>query len=341
MDVVVLNAAWEAAYERFLCARPNRLLYASLRYRALLKALLHCEDEYLLAVNGGRIEGVLPLMKLKVASKVVYNSLPYYGSNGGVSANSAAAAQMLVQAYNERIARPEVAAATIVPNPFEPAVEGYRKTHEDVRIAQWIDLQPSDADLDTFLARIDSSARRNVRKAIAEGVAVSVEPTQLPALRVIHRQNMAAIGGRAKSDAFFDLVPHHFEPGRDWDLYVARFEGTIIAALLVFYYGQTVEYFTPAVEESHREQQALPLIIARAVGDTARRGFTRWNWGATWESQTGVYRFKKKWGSQEKRYTYATFIQDASLLEQTPTTLLERYANFYVVPFGALRKEAA
>src|SRR5262249_1126484 len=150
------------------------------------------------------------------------------------------------------------------------------------------------------------------------------------------RRNMAAIGGRAKSDAFFDLVPTCFENERDWDLYVAEVGGATMAALLVFYYGQTVEYFTPAVEESHRELQALPLIIATAVGEAVKRGMQRWNWGATWESQTGVYRFKKKWASQEKRYSYSTYIQDVTLLRQTPAALLERYPNFYVLPFSAL-----
>jgi Acetyltransferase (GNAT) domain len=303
--------------------------------------LLHCDDEYLLAIDKGRVEGILPLMRLDVAGARVYNSLPYYGSNGGVTANNPTAAQCLVDAYNQRISQPNVAAATIVPNPFEPVVEGYRKTHEDARIAQWVEIRPSDAEMELYLGRIDSSARRNVRKAIAEGVEVHKMPEAMPTLRDIHRRNMASIGGRAKTDAFFELVPRCFDVGADWDLYVGMHAGQVIAALLVFYHGRTVEYFTPAVEESHRELQALPLIIARAIGDAAQRGFTRWNWGATWESQTGVYRFKKKWASEELRYSYSTYVADSTLLTQTPATLLDRYPNFYVVPFNALAKEAA
>src|SRR5262249_46266420 len=131
MDVIAMNAAWECAYDCFLRARPDSLLYASLKYRAFLKALLSCSDEYLLAIDDGRIEGVLPLMKLEVDGRLVYNSLPFYGSNGGVIANSPAAARQLVGAYNALISRAHVSASTIVPNPFEASVEGYRKTHED------------------------------------------------------------------------------------------------------------------------------------------------------------------------------------------------------------------
>jgi len=342
MNVITLDKTWEPAYERYLCARPDSLLYAGLKYRGFLKALLGCDEEYLIAVEGIAIQGVLPLMKLGVEGSIVYNSLPYYGSNGGVTASNPEAARILVEAYNQRATQCNVAAATIVPNPFEPAVTGYVKTHEDTRIAQWIDLDSGDADLDAFLARVDSSARRNVRKAIASNITVIRDATRMTELRNIHRQNMASIGGRAKSDAFFELVPQCFEAGRDWDLYVATHSGQVIACLLLFYFNRTVEYFTPAVEESHRELQALPLLIATAVGDAVRSGYTRWNWGATWESQTGVYRFKKKWAANEMRYTYSTCINDPALLTRTPADLLERFPNFYVVPFHALvKKEAA
>jgi hypothetical protein len=336
MNVVELDLSWEHAYADFLDARTDSLLYASLRYRTLLKALLGCRDEYLLAITNGRIEGVLPLMALEVDGKLVYNSLPYFGSNGGVIANTPSAALALVDAYNARITRPHVAAATVVPSPFEPTVLGFRKTHEDVRIAMCIDLQPNDAELETFVARIDSAARRNVRKAMSEGVEVRKDASQLGALRDMHCRNMDAIGARSKSDAFFDLMPQCFKAGREWDLYVATLAGRTIAALLVFYFGRTVEYFTPAVEEEYRNMQALPLIIAHAVGYAARRGMTRWNWGATAEGQTGVYRFKKKWASRESRYTYATFVQDMSLLTKSPTALLKKYGHFYVVPFSVL-----
>lgn len=336
MDVVILDQFWEPSYERFLRARPQSLLYATLKYRAFLKALLHCSDEYLLAVKGDRIEGALPLMKIEVDGKLIYNSLPYYGSNGGVTANSPEAARLLVEAYNERATRPNVTAATIVPNPFEAPVAGFVQTHRDTRIAQWIDLVPDDADLEAFLARVDSSARRNVRKGLASNIGVRKDATQLPVLRDIHRRNLAQLGGRPKSDTFFELVPSCFDAGRDWDLYVATDERRVIAALLLFYFNRTVEYFTPAVEQSHRESQALPLLIATAITEAVQRGYTRWNWGATWESQTGVYRFKKKWAAQEVRYSYSTCINDQSLLKQTPATLLAKYPSFYVIPFDGL-----
>jgi lipid II:glycine glycyltransferase (peptidoglycan interpeptide bridge formation enzyme) len=136
-------------------------------------------------------------------------------------------------------------------------------------------------------------------------------------------------------------VPKLFEAGRDWDVYVARVDGTVAAALLLFYFGGTVEYFTPAVEVRFRQLQPLAAVLDRALADAAERGLARWNWGGTWLTQTSLHRFKRKWGAEEAEYRYHTQLNDRSLLEATPEELRERFPHFFVVPFAALRQPSA
>ena len=132
------------------------------------------------------------------------------------------------------------------------------------------------------------------------------------------------------------MVPRHFRPGQDYDLYVARREGAVIAGLLIFYFNRTVEYFTPAVAEEFRSTQPSALILITAMMDAGRRGFERWNWGGTGESQTGVYRFKKKWSAQERYYHYYTQLNDSSILDWSRGDIFSAFPNFFVVPFSAL-----
>jgi len=61
-NVKVLDAGDEPGYDRFVRSRPESLLYHSLHYRDLLCDYLGCHQEYLLALDGGEIRGVLPLM---------------------------------------------------------------------------------------------------------------------------------------------------------------------------------------------------------------------------------------------------------------------------------------
>ena len=72
------------------------------------------------------------------------------------------------------------------------------------------------------------------------------------------------------------------------------------------------------------------------MADAAARGFTRWNWGGTWLSQEGVYRFKKKWGASERRYRYFITLADASLKRRTAAELAAAYPWYYTLPYDQL-----
>jgi CelD/BcsL family acetyltransferase involved in cellulose biosynthesis len=328
------------AYDRFLLGRPETLLYHSSKYKEFLKALLGCGEEYLLALDGGEICGALPLLFAEREGRRVYNSLPYYGSNGGIIAEDPRARRELLVAYGEIARRGTTLSSTVVENPFAArAAEAPPHNLTDQRIAQFTGIAFSSGHREEIISRIDPSARRNVSKAAREGVTVEVDHAQLGRLREMHRENILAVGGLPKSDEFFRLVPEHFTPGRDFDLYVARKDGTVVAGLLLFYFNRTVEYFTPAVAAEFRTYQPLSLILAEAMADASRRGFRVWNWGGTWVGQTGVYRFKRKWSAAERGYEYHTQLNDAALLRWPRGKILEAFPNFYVAPFSALRTE--
>jgi hypothetical protein len=339
VSVGIFREELAEAYDQYLLANPRSLFYASSKYRRFLTTLLQCEDRTLVAVAGNTIRGVLPLMSRAGSRGNVYNSLPYYGSNGGVLADDAEVSGALVHAYNTIAASPDTLASTAIDHPFMPqGPTGLRFTHVDHRIGQYTRIDRESSNEQEILARIDSSARRNVKKAQREGVAVEVDHSQLDRLRQLHQDNMRAIGGLAKSDAFFALLPVHFNPGHDYDVYVARRDGLVIAALLLFYFNQTVEYFTPAIDGDHRSIQPLSLILYTALTEASRRGFTWWNWGGTWTSQSGVYRFKAKWGASESMYSYYTQLNDEAILDWAPADILSAYPNFFVVPFTALER---
>jgi CelD/BcsL family acetyltransferase involved in cellulose biosynthesis len=337
-----LTTNLHAAYTRFLLGQDASLLYYGLKYRSLLQRHLECDEEYLIAADRGEVHGVLPLLCMDSPWGRVYNSLPFYGSNGGILANRQAARTALLAAYNAIATRPGVLGATIVENPFAAEAElKFAATHYDRRIAQFTPL-PEAADPHTeLLDRFEGSARRNVRKAESSGLRVKVRASHMDSLQRLHEQNMQAIGGRAKPAAFFDLVRDIFEEHTDYDVYAALDGDRVVAALLLFYFHKTVEYFTPATHVEFRAAQPLALLAFTAMVDCARRGLRCWNWGGTWESQPGVYRFKRKWAAQERPYKYHTQLNAPGILENSPQELLDAFGHFYVVPFRELQRRAA
>ena len=122
-------------------------------------------------------------------------------------------------------------------------------------------------------------------------------------------------------------------------LNVAKINNEPIAALLTLYFNKTVEYFTPVIMQSHRDTQALSTIVFYAMTDSIACGYKWWNWGGTWLDQDGVYRFKSRWGTQDKPYYYRTNIRNKAILASSEGELLKAYPNFFAVPFSALLRE--
>lgn len=342
IEVAPLDDRDRDAYEAFVRAHPGGFLYYGLAYRDLVAELLGCGHGYLVAREAGELRGVLPVMWLDGDGGRVYNSLPYYGSHGWALASSPQAEAALCAAWDELAAADGVLAATAVANPLvEPAV---LPAHDlvDERISQITPLPETGDDPEAAVMELIGAKRRNdVRRGQRAGVTVDAGVDdvrdRLALLHRIHVDNMRSLGGRAKAPQFFDALPRWFRAGEDFDVWVARKDGKGVAALLVLYYGQAVEYFTPAIDHDHRGDIPLAPILLAAMSEAVRRGFRHWNWGGTWISQDGVYRFKRNWGGEDRRYRYFIRLRDESLLERTPEELREGFGDFYVVPFSSLR----
>ncbi len=328
MEVVELEPDRDDAYERFVVGCPRALFYHSLPFRDFLVGLLGCEPRYAVAVEGSEVVGVFPLMSAEGPYGRVLNSLPYFGSNGGVVASSAEAGNALYRWYEAELATPHVAAGTIIGNPLD----------SDPAALPPGDLEDSRVGLVTTLreASIEPSAHRNVRKALRSGVEVEVENEGFAVLEALHIESMTANGGQPKTPAFFTAVQTHFRPGDDYNLYLARIEGAPVGGLLLFYFGSTVEYYVPATAVEFRSVQPMAAILRRAMDDAAARGFRLWNWGGSWTEQESLIRFKSKWGGRRRVYRYWTKLQHRELLSLSRGDLLAAYPGFYVVPFSAL-----
>lgn len=336
VEVVPWSAALEQPLRQFVEGHDHGLIYYTPRFRQFLLSVLgpDCKCDYRIAMRGGLPTGILPLLTRNTAFGTVINSLPFFGSNGGVLASDAASEAALRSEY-ERLSRAQdVACATWIEHPF---VEQGAPPHdfEDERIAQWTAL-PDNGDADALAKVIESSARRNAQKAERQGVTVEETPDELMFTRAAHRANIGAIGGRTKPDSFFEMLPRDMAFGRDWTLYVARHDGRPIASLLLFMCGRTVEYIMPAIGEGAREVQPTAALLMRAMTDAMRRGARLWNWGGTWLTQDNVYRFKRKWGASERRYRYLVSVNDRSILSRTQDELAAAAPFFFTVPYSLL-----
>lgn len=355
--VVPLEPALEEAYERVVLSAPHSFIYASLAYRDFLRRLVPAaRARYLVALRGGRAVGVLPAFLLRDAEgRGVLNSLPFYGSNGGVLVDPGAPDpepvwRALLGAFEEIAEGERVAASTLVSHPLDESAAVYaahaRHDLVDERIGQLSPLPAGCADAAERAARLmeafHQKTRNAVRKAEKSGVQVSApdDPELLRTLAGLHRENMEAIGGAYKEWPVFQALAGALRHGRDYRVYAARVDGETVAALMVLFHNGTAEYFVPATRAEFRALQPMSLLVYHAMQEAAARGCRWWNWGGTWTTQAGVYQFKSRWGTVDRPYRYFTRVLDPAVLGRTPAELLAAFRYFYVVPFSALEARA-
>lgn len=336
--IEVLSANFAERYEAFVLAQPNTLLYQSWSYQRLLVRLLGCRQQSLLALDGhGSILAVLPLMAMDGPLGSVLNSLPFFGSNGGIIGQNLDARAQLLRTYSEMAHASGIAAATIIENPLSPE-NAEELDHDliDERIGQMTPLPVAGDRKAALMQSFHHKTRNMIRKAEKLGVETSVDNEAMPFLVAVHEENMREIRGMSKSTSFFNSLPQYFRPGHDYRLYVARLNGDAVAAVLVFFYNRTVEYYTPVLRKQYRESQALSAAIFRAMYDAACLGYVWWNWGGTWRSQEGVYRFKSRWGTQDLPYRYFVTVNNPEVMNADRADLLAAYPSFFTVPFSKL-----
>lgn len=336
MIIERLGPEHETAYDEFLLKDHRNLIYPSVRFRNFLTDVTGAEPHGLLALADGEIVGALPLHVSTGKFGKVYNSLPFYGSNGGVITRDPEAARALLAAYTGLVTATGVCAGCVVENPLTGSMVEFPHQITDQRIGQFTPLDDVDDFPEVLMSVIDSSTRRNIRKAIREGVAVREDNGCFDFLREVHLENMASIGGNPKPDRFFQAMRDNFRPGTDYRIYTAELDGERVAALLLLYFNQTVEYYTPVIRHDYRSQQPLALIVYQAMVEAQALGFRRWNWGGTWLSQDGVYRFKKKWNTEDIPYTYYIHVTNDEVFSSNKAELLHEYPLQYVIPFNRL-----
>ncbi|MFA9200688.1 MAG: GNAT family N-acetyltransferase [Cypionkella sp.] len=354
-EIVVDDLSGDGPYAVVVEADRGALLYHSLKYGRFLKQLMPAARcEYLVALEGSRPVAALPTFALDhPVHGAVVNSLPFYGSHGGILSSPEASREALAglyRAFHERNRAGGAIAATVVGNPLGSASVPPEPAPDltDRRIGQFSPLPPRgepEEVADRLFGQYHQKTRNMVRKGLKAGYVMRDDgsPAMFAALARMHEEGMRAIGGKFKGPGFFAAVQSAFDEGSDFRLFVAETSaGAIAAMVLVLYYRNYAEYFVPVSDADHRSNQPLSALIHHAMVESViHNGSDCWNWGGTWLSQDGVYRFKSRWGTIDKEYEYHIWLypENGDVTRLTRRELGAAYPDFFAVPYSALASE--
>lgn len=293
-------------------------LYTSRAFLAFLQQVVPGCSTHWLSVQGSKgVLGLMPVLLARAGTWRVGNSMPFYGSHGGpivqpglMPAESQAVQAALWQALDQWAVQQGCAAVTVVEHLFRPinaeaaAFVGYTAIDERLGMVKPLSVH---MNRESVLACCHLKLRNAIRKGDRLGLQVreANDTATLQWLQRVHEASISAMGGRAKPWPVFQLLADHLPLGQSCRVFVACQGAQPVAAVLMLVTDRvTAEYFTPVVEPGFRDQQALPSLLATVMAQLAAEGFAWWNWGGTWPSQEGVYRFKQRWGGEERPYRY-------------------------------------
>jgi hypothetical protein len=335
-------------YDEFLERNDNALVhYSGAFLRFLSRAIPEVELKYLTAVNGDRILGLMPFALL-VNSKLgtVVNSLPFFGSHGGafmdkdLPDHGKEVVHSLYAAFLAELESCNAVSTTLVENCFAPLSDSFlcRMGFEvvDDRISQITPLPSGNSEIEEKLfASFHGKTRNAIRKGQKSGQTIELceDSENLAWLQSVHEQSIHSLGGMAKNIGIFQSLVAEFPLGSTSRLYIGRIEDEPVSGLLLLLYGDMVEYFTPVAMPHHREKQVLSDLIFRAMTDLAKEGYRGWNWGGTWRSQEGVYRFKSRWGAVDRSYRYFHRLTDPAFQSHPMDALTQAFPYFYLFKY--------
>ncbi len=308
------NENYFLGIDKQLIAYGNQMVYYSSGFISFLKNIMSGSEFYYVTVtDNDNLLGLLPFSLKNNGDCTVLNSLPFYGSYGGPlvlkKEKEIEIVNLLLKGYCGFADERKADIANFIENPLNPIVQDDPEKSDfekiDERIGQLTKFPDQQPDIEEALMSIFHSKTRNmIRKGEKTKLTIELkgDDASFEWLHSEHTESILNLGGLPKPLAVFSALRSSF--GNDCELYIGEANGEPVCGVLIILYAQTIEYFTPVVKNEWRESQVLSALIYRIMIKMIDRGYKQWNWGGTWLSQEGVYRFKKRWGSVDHPYGY-------------------------------------
>jgi len=261
-----------------------------LRWLGALRDGLRHQPYLLLARQGDRVVGVLPLALVKSLLFGTYLvSLPYLNWSGPVASDAAVVTALIDRA----VALSDELDADHLELRNEREIEHPALTERlDTKANMRLQLS---ADVDAVWNQLRSVVRTQVRKGQGQGFEIAWGGLEfLDDFYGVFAQNMRDLGTPVYGKGLFRSILEHLQG--DAELCVVRLADRPVAGALAVHGRGITEVPSASVERAYRSTAANSFMYWELIRRAISRGQKVFDFGRS-TIDSGTYAFKKKWGS--------------------------------------------
>jgi len=356
-QIEVLERAKAGPYAQLFHECSKGLVQQSVEWSDVV-APISPDKPYFLVVRNISDQSViagLPLYHFKSELGDILTSVPHAGPLGGVICKDELRDFTVHDIYRDLIERATqmaeelgCIALTIITHPFLDDAGLYwdhtPPSYVLNNFCQVVDLESIFDDsgaYNTGKSNYNSHIRRNLSKAYNAGVSVQWgEEQDFDQWYEIHRERHSQLGALPLPRSLLEGVATTMKSAGLGDVAVAKMRGKVIGGCAYIWNKKVVDAYMPSGDSDYLKYGINYVAIDFGLRQFAKLGLKWFNWQSC-ARNSGVYDFKKRWGSAERAYQFLTWTFPGfdKVLDADVTRVSQAYQWHYVAPFEAIEKK--
>ncbi len=189
-------------------------------------------------------------------------------------------------------------------------------------------------DIEYIFSKLKSNTKRNIKKAIREGVKVKFS-NSLDATKeyyILHSKTRKKHGLPPQPFHFFNRIYDDMIAMNHGFIVSAYYNEKCIAGAIYLQFGSKVIYKFGASDTEYQQLRANNLVMWQAIKWYAEKGYKNFCFGKTEPENDGLRRFKQGWGTKEQIIKYFKYDLANDMFIKTK----EKLSGFHNKIFGKM-----
>jgi len=298
-QIRIVNPLNNPQWDDLILSHPDCSFFHSAAWARVLVESYGYTPLYFAALSSDRLLALMPVMELSsFLTGVKGVSLPFTDYSNPIADVDIQPQALLTQALQYGKQRGWKFLELRMGNSFLPP-----SLPSLTYVGHTLDL---DGTADQIATRFRSSTKRNIKKAIHEGVEVKIT-TSLDSVKEFYRLNCLTRkehGLPPQPYDFFKNIHQHVLLKGFGSVILASYRGKSIAGSVFFHFGRKALYKYGASDHRYQRLRSNNFIMWEAIRTYAEKGFQSICFGRTDKENQGLLQFKAGWGTTEKQIRY-------------------------------------